>query len=308
MANVRFSIVVPVFNRAVLVRRAIRSCLIQAGNDFEVVVVDDGSDVDLRDSLSDLQSDVLRIIRHAENRGVCPARNSGVRVARGEWIIFLDSDDELHPHALCRIRRRVTSLPPSIGRLACMYELDDGTRSPTPDLVDQVWDYETYARWASKLSGATDFMSVVRASALADVTFPDSRAPETYFHLDFASRYATLACCDVTGVLHSDANDRSLSASRSQRLAAAPPTAAALDELLVRHSEALARVAPALLSSYQRAALLAHLLAGHRRRGLALGLDLLRSQTWSSKVWGTLVLGLASPHLLSIAKSRLSAR
>lgn len=94
----RFSIVIPVFNRADLVERTLESIYAQTFTDYEVIAVDDGS--------SDHSVQVLR--RHeprvrvlAEpNRGVSATRNAGVRASRGEYIAFLDSDDLWFPWTL----------------------------------------------------------------------------------------------------------------------------------------------------------------------------------------------------------------
>src|ERR1039458_5800762 len=97
-----FSIVIPVFNREQEVQRALSSCLVQDFQAFEVVVVDDASTDNSATVVEGLQDQRVRLIRHAKNRGVCPARNTGVQAAAGEWIVFLDSDDELLPGCLKR--------------------------------------------------------------------------------------------------------------------------------------------------------------------------------------------------------------
>src|SRR5450432_320321 len=97
-----FSIVIPLFNREKEVLRALKSCLAQDFQAFEVVVVDDASTDQSATVVEDLQDKRVRLIRHAKNRGVCPARNTGVEAAAGKWIVFLDSDDELLPGFLKR--------------------------------------------------------------------------------------------------------------------------------------------------------------------------------------------------------------
>lgn len=91
------TIVITTHDRAALATRAIESALSQSIRDIEVVVVDDGSS----DPFHPLQRDVrLRVIRNNQPSGVCAARNVGLNAARGEWITFLDDDDELYPHML----------------------------------------------------------------------------------------------------------------------------------------------------------------------------------------------------------------
>lgn len=88
-----FSVVIPLYNKADTVERALKSVRSQTCRDFEVVVVDDGSKDDGARIVNDFDGiDHLRLIRQ-ENAGVSEARNRGVREARGEYIAFLDADD-----------------------------------------------------------------------------------------------------------------------------------------------------------------------------------------------------------------------
>ncbi len=95
----RFSIVIPTYNRSASVLDTLQSCFDQTFSDFEVVVVDDGSSDDTRDVLADIEDPRLRVI-HQENAGPAAARNNGMRVANGQYIAFLDSDDRWYPSFL----------------------------------------------------------------------------------------------------------------------------------------------------------------------------------------------------------------
>ncbi len=85
------SVVIPTYNRASLVERAIRSVLAQHFSAYEIVVVDDGSSDDTVHRISRNFPDIQLITQ--PNRGVSAARNAGINAAIGEWIAFLDSDD-----------------------------------------------------------------------------------------------------------------------------------------------------------------------------------------------------------------------
>ena len=84
------SIIIPTYNRYKLAKRAIHSILNQTYKEYEIIVVDDGSSDDTK-SLKD-EFDIKYI--YQSNCGVSSARNKGVKTAKGEWIAFLDSDDE----------------------------------------------------------------------------------------------------------------------------------------------------------------------------------------------------------------------
>lgn len=92
------SVVIPLFNKESRIEKTIASVLAQEG-DFEVVVIDDGS-VDKSGSLVQKIKDQRLSYSYQENRGPSSARNHGVRKATGEWILFLDADDELLPGAI----------------------------------------------------------------------------------------------------------------------------------------------------------------------------------------------------------------
>jgi glycosyltransferase involved in cell wall biosynthesis len=87
----KFSVIIPTFNRAQTLARAIESVLSQTYKNFELIIVDDGSTDSTQDILNNYPQ--LKVIKQ-ENHGVSHARNTGVKEARGKWICFLDSDDE----------------------------------------------------------------------------------------------------------------------------------------------------------------------------------------------------------------------
>lgn len=89
----RVSVVLPTYNRADVVDRAIESVLDQTYTGFELVVVDDASTDDTDAVVGAFDDDRIRYVEHRENRGASAARNTGIRAATGEIIAFQDSDD-----------------------------------------------------------------------------------------------------------------------------------------------------------------------------------------------------------------------
>jgi len=96
----RVSVVVPTYNRADVLSRAIDSVLAQTVTDVELIVVDDGSTDDTQDRLRSYDDPRLTVLRHPENRGGSAARNTGIEAATGEYVAFLDSDDTWRPRKL----------------------------------------------------------------------------------------------------------------------------------------------------------------------------------------------------------------
>jgi glycosyltransferase involved in cell wall biosynthesis len=114
MTLLRVSVVVPTYNSGPLVVEAVESALAQTYAPHEVIVVDDGSTDDTADRLARFGPPV-RYVRQ-ENARVAAARNTGLRVATGDVIAFLDADDVWHPEKLAR-QTAVLEAHPAIGLL-----------------------------------------------------------------------------------------------------------------------------------------------------------------------------------------------
>lgn len=101
MDKVKVSIIVPVYNAEEYLDRCIHSILDQEFPSFEVILVDDGSS-DASPLICDRYSgtDARFLTVHQKNAGVSAARNAGLNLAQGEYVMFLDSDDALMPYAL----------------------------------------------------------------------------------------------------------------------------------------------------------------------------------------------------------------
>ena len=109
------SVVLPVFNGEASIGRAARSVLGQTISDLELIVVDDGSTDRTNEVVSGYSEPRLEFIRLEKNSGPAAARNAGVSRARGEYIAFLDSDDEWLPAKLERQLELIVDSPAAIG-------------------------------------------------------------------------------------------------------------------------------------------------------------------------------------------------
>ncbi|MFA4854633.1 MAG: glycosyltransferase family 2 protein [Candidatus Omnitrophota bacterium] len=98
--NPLVSVIIPTYNRALLIRRAIGSVLAQSYDNFEVIVVDNASSDNTAEVVSSIADARLKFIRHDVNKGPAASRNTGLRNSRGDYITFLDSDDEWLPQKL----------------------------------------------------------------------------------------------------------------------------------------------------------------------------------------------------------------
>lgn len=103
VSMIKVSVIIPSFNRPEKTAIAVKSVLIQNYTDFEVIVIDDGSTEKLREEnlfVYNNKNIKCQLIRNEVNAGVSYSRNRGVEHSSGEWIAFLDSDDEWLPQKL----------------------------------------------------------------------------------------------------------------------------------------------------------------------------------------------------------------
>jgi glycosyltransferase involved in cell wall biosynthesis len=120
------SIVIPTYNRAPVLGRAIDSALAQTVDDVEVIVVDDGS-TDETTAVIDARDDERLVLVASEgNRGANAARNLGIDRATGECVSFLDSDDELAPTHVERVLETFASSPDQVGGVYTSYRKLEG--------------------------------------------------------------------------------------------------------------------------------------------------------------------------------------
>lgn len=109
MTGMTVSVVIPTFNRAHLITRALDSVAAQTRRVTEVIVVDDGS-TDGTEDIIRSNHPYVKLVRQT-NHGVSHARNTGIKTAGGEWIAFLDSDDAWLPEKMARQRDALVRHP-----------------------------------------------------------------------------------------------------------------------------------------------------------------------------------------------------
>ena len=105
----RVSVIIPLYNKEPYVRRALSSIRAQTFEDFEVIVVDDGSTDEGARAVESFDDARVRLV-HQQNAGPGAARNRGIAEARGELLAFLDADDEWTPTYLEEGDRKSTRL------------------------------------------------------------------------------------------------------------------------------------------------------------------------------------------------------
>lgn len=106
-----FSVVIPLYNKSHTIIKTLQSVIDQTYKNFEIIIINDGSTDNSIEVIQQYFSDKRIKIFNQPNRGVSAARNKGVEVSNGEWISFLDGDDEWHPSYLSIIKKAIELYP-----------------------------------------------------------------------------------------------------------------------------------------------------------------------------------------------------
>ncbi|SDC82701.1 Glycosyltransferase involved in cell wall bisynthesis [Algoriphagus faecimaris] len=117
-----FSVIIPLYNKAPYIQRAIDSVLNQGFQDFEIIVVNDGSTDGGEELVEKGYGEGVKLI-HQKNQGVSGARNTGIEKATYSWIAFLDADDAWHPQYL-EVMAQVISSHPKQRVFGSSYRMD----------------------------------------------------------------------------------------------------------------------------------------------------------------------------------------
>jgi hypothetical protein len=231
MSRPRVSILLPAYNRAAVLGRAIRSALAQTMDDWEMLVVDDASQDDTAAVAEAFRDPRIRVLRHGANRGPSAARQTALEASQGEWIALLDSDDEWLPEKLAR------QLAAGAGMVTCGYAVRRGEE-------EWVFTHPPVERWLEHLHfrcmlGAGTTLLVRREAAVAAGGFdPALRYCEDWdFVLRLLARERLLVLPEPLARIHAGAPRSAVAAEPSVR------------RFLAKHDAALRLIGP-----------------GHRRR------------------------------------------
>lgn len=141
-----FSVIVPVYNRAAFLNKALDSLMQQTFQDFETLIVDDAStDESVALALAHPLA-AKRVIRHSQNMERCITRNRGVEESNGQYICFLDSDDVHLPHHLETLHRHILAagMPKAFFFTHAFDEDAQGNRAPRHCPLRGETDWKTY--------------------------------------------------------------------------------------------------------------------------------------------------------------------
>jgi len=208
------TVIIPTFNRASIVGRAIRSVLGQTYPDWELLVVDDASTDGTEREVRSYSDKRIKYIRHQNNRRVSAARNTGIRCARGEYVSFLDDDDEWLPEKLEREVEVLQNSDPDVGLVysgKTVYdELGRVLQVRMPTLSGWVYDAMLDRHFIGSPSRVTVRKQVLDRVAGFDESFVNCQDYDLWLRVAKVSKIAVVPHCLVKRYLLSDQMSGSL--------------------------------------------------------------------------------------------------
>ena len=165
----RVSVIVPTHNRADLLPRAVDSVLAQTCGSYEILIVDDCSSDDTQDVIAGFFDPRIRSFRHDRNRGQSAAINTGIEHARGDFVGFLDDDDEWLPRKLEGQVALLDSAPQTVGLVyGWMDRVDDSSGRVIPAYRNAVEGDIFESSLALSIPGPT-IVLLIRSSVAKEV-------------------------------------------------------------------------------------------------------------------------------------------
>ncbi|MBE3040505.1 MAG: glycosyltransferase family 2 protein, partial [Chloroflexi bacterium] len=293
--NPSLTVIVPAWNREGTIGRCLDSIFNQEYEDYEVIVVDDGSTDGTLAAIRGYGEDRIIVLCHETNEGKNAALRDAVRVASAEWIVVLDSDDALLPGALTKMAELAGRVAQGVGVVGMKMLYDTGETTPDPPLPEGEFGLEEWLRW---LDGAkkADMLLCRRRALLQEIPFPADLRGRAQMMLRSVARWKFVVSRQAGGMVHTDAANR-----LGQHKASLLPLQAKRDhaimteEILQEFGAALRRFAPRRYFQLFFEAGRWYFLAGNRVKGTWWSLRFLARRPWSLRGWGIFALGLLGP-------------
>lgn len=185
----KLSIIVPVYNVAFYLEECINSLLEQQCDSYEIIIINDGStDGSLKICQKYDKYDNIQVINQ-ENKGLSETRNIGIQKSKGDYILFVDSDDFIAPYVLDKLLYSITSSTPDVVFLRAMKLFPDGSTVPLDEIMDRSFIFNnskdnvlSYIATLKKYPGSA-CTKLVRRSLLVDhkIYFPAGRYHEDLY-------------------------------------------------------------------------------------------------------------------------------
>lgn len=172
------SIIIPIFNGEKYINRCFESIISQTEKDYEIIAVDDGSIDNSLDILKTFENKKIKVI-HTENRGVCHARNVGLDNSSGEYITFVDVDDELRCDALETLLYLIKKHDAEIAAGSKVYLDNDGRikRQRIDKTEEEIWEGITPLKKhvEDHITGHSVYSKLYKREIVKNIRFEEGR-------------------------------------------------------------------------------------------------------------------------------------
>lgn len=193
----RVSVIIPTHNRGEMLRRAIDSVLNQTYRDLELIVIADGCTDNTDEIVAAYNDSRMKFFVHEKSRGASAARNTGIRASTGQYIAFLDDDDEWLPDKLKAQVAAIEKSPPEVGLVYSWIEyIEDGTKKSirAPELRGDI-----FVEMLDKQAITNSSALLIKREVLDAVPGFDEELPRgndgdfirritQYYHVDYVPR------------------------------------------------------------------------------------------------------------------------
>lgn len=189
-----FSILITSFNQADTIVQTLKSCLNQTFDDYEIVISDDCSQDNIVDVIRSFSSNKIRFYQQEVNLKEYPNRNFLIKKAKGDFVIFIDAEDIIYPHALSTLSYYVTKF--SDCGLITMLETSVKKIYPIKLTPNDFFKFEFLS--SSPITGRDFTTMVFNRKALIDIGLlpTEIKSGDTYIQIKLAQKYPTLLLAD----------------------------------------------------------------------------------------------------------------
>ncbi len=289
------SVIVPVWNRVTEITRCLDSVTAQNSSNVEIVVVDDASTDTTVAEVESLAIPGMSLVRHKQNQGVCSARNTGTRHAKGEWLLFLDSDWTLREGALEHFTDMANTVNADVAVIGSYCHTENDEILPYPHPPSGVFGFDQYLAWLNP-PVLPDYLYAIRREALQETPWPTDRRLEAQFHLRMIKRWPMLISDRVCAeVYYSSTNRYSTvtaidSVDRSRMISKA--CLVSTEEIFDEFGDEIRRKAPQFYQMLLRRAASLCFTLGRRLSGIKHCLRMLLRNPLQARGWLILAAGM----------------
>lgn len=200
-----FSVVIPLYNKELSIRNTLLSVLKQSYQNFEILVVNDGSIDGSIDAVKTINDERIRLINQ-ENQGVSAARNRGIKEANYEWIAFLDGDDLWESNHLEEIVKMMKVFPEN-KIYVTSFEFSDKRKMFKHERNNPIFKIDNYFKEAIKENLLWTSIVVVHAQCFIDVgdfNINLNRGEDLDLWARLAKRYSIVKSTKITAIYNID--------------------------------------------------------------------------------------------------------